>query len=360
MPHLMVPTRFTRLSVVQLLGGMAGSGYGGALVVQSLLNMAVLGRPLAAHSSSLWKQLALGVAWPISWVIVAAGFLLLPDTFRMGLRWVLGFLVSYLGYALLAQDASAGGQFVLLLPVLIASHIARPLQAWLTCALACAVSAIVSLAVLSADLAILSVIVVVSTCVITTATVLDLTARHARTEASLRELAEKDHLTGLFTRRVLDRRVSDCVAKRQDGLGTALLLLDLDHFKVVNDTYGHPVGDALLQHIASALRQVTRPSDVACRLGGDELAILIPDVTHQEARAVAERACAAVRESRCVLPGGLVIIPQISAGLGYLAPERREGGPDASELSCIERLYTLADSRLYHAKRHRRGELVGT
>lgn len=360
MPHLMAPNRLSKLASVQLLGGMAGFGYGGALLVQSLLNLAVLGRPLAAHPSSLWRQLGLGVAWPLSWVVVAAGFLLLPGVFRMGLHWVLGFLFAYLGYALLAQDASAGGQFVLLLPVLIASQIARPLQAWLTCAFTCAVSAIVSLSILSADLAILSILVVVSTCVITTTTVLNLTALHARTEADLRELAEKDHLTGLFTRRVLDRRAEDCVAKPEADHGTALLLMDLDHFKVVNDTYGHPVGDALLRHVARTLRDVTRPSDVACRLGGDELALLIPDVTHEEGRAIAERACASVRESRCELPDGLVIIPQISAGLGFLIPGPAEAAADASELSCIERLYALADSRLYHAKRHRRGELVQT
>ncbi len=96
-------------------------------------------------------------------------------------------------------------------------------------------------------------------------------------EASARDLAMRDPLTGLPNRTLLAQRAVaalDPVALCQTGSGPALLLIDLDRFKTVNDTLGHPVGDALLRLVAKRLRATVRPEDVVARLGGDEFAVL--------------------------------------------------------------------------------------
>ncbi|HET6521465.1 MAG TPA: EAL domain-containing protein [Geminicoccaceae bacterium] len=96
-----------------------------------------------------------------------------------------------------------------------------------------------------------------------------------RAEERIRELAHHDDLTGLPNRRLLDDRLQQAVARaRRSGEGVALLLLDLDHFKDINDTLGHPLGDRLLRAIAVRLGQGLRASDTLARLGGDEFAVI--------------------------------------------------------------------------------------
>ena len=118
----------------------------------------------------------------------------------------------------------------------------------------------------------------------------DLTERK-RYEEKLRYNAVHDHLTDLPNRTLLFDRLSISLAQAQrDGHVVAVIMLDLDEFKKVNDTYGHGVGDNLLQEVASRLTRMLRKGDTIARLGGDEFVLLLPDLPHGEvARNVAER-----------------------------------------------------------------------
>ncbi len=95
--------------------------------------------------------------------------------------------------------------------------------------------------------------------------------------SELREQAEKDELTGLWNRRSFERFGQVLAAQNKDGPPSCLILLDLDHFKSINDTYGHPAGDEVLRQVAALLRSSVRSSDIAARFGGEEFAVLIPD-----------------------------------------------------------------------------------
>ncbi len=131
----------------------------------------------------------------------------------------------------------------------------------------------------------------------------DITDRK-RFESQLQFMADHDPLTGLLNRRKfeaeLERHIEHVKRYGPDG---ALLMLDLDHFKAVNDTLGHSAGDQLIVSIAGVLRQRVRASDVLARLGGDEFAVLLPRADHAEAARVAGALVEAVRTSTALLGG---------------------------------------------------------
>jgi diguanylate cyclase (GGDEF)-like protein len=115
----------------------------------------------------------------------------------------------------------------------------------------------------------------------------------------LQREADEDSLSGLRTRRRFEEEVRGAMARsRRDGTTGALLMLDLDHFKAVNDSHGHPAGDTLIEEVAEVLRKRTREGDVLGRLGGDEFAIALPSCRPDEANVVAESIVMAVREHR--------------------------------------------------------------
>ena len=117
-----------------------------------------------------------------------------------------------------------------------------------------------------------------------------------RLELALQHLADHDHLTELYNRRAfehqLQRQIAQC--QRRAAPPAALLLVDLDGFKLVNDTHGHAVGDELLVAIANTLRRRLRTSDCIARIGGDEFAIILSDTTAPQAAGVAEDVAAEV------------------------------------------------------------------
>jgi diguanylate cyclase (GGDEF)-like protein len=112
----------------------------------------------------------------------------------------------------------------------------------------------------------------------------------------LAELAARDPLTGLHNRTVLDERLSEAITKAQAGTTAALLYLDLDSFKIVNDTLGHGAGDRLLVRIADLLREATRSGDTIARFGGDEFVLILASVQREQALAIAERIRALMEE----------------------------------------------------------------
>jgi diguanylate cyclase (GGDEF)-like protein len=131
-----------------------------------------------------------------------------------------------------------------------------------------------------------------------------------RTQERLTYLADHDSLTGLVNRRALNERLA-CQFRPRDDL--ALLYLDLDGFKAVNDAYGHPAGDAVLVEVARRVRAEVREGDVAARLGGDEFAVLCPDLDPDGAGELAERLRRAVSEP--IAGDGVMLHVGVSIGV---------------------------------------------
>jgi diguanylate cyclase (GGDEF)-like protein len=158
--------------------------------------------------------------------------------------------------------------------------------------------------------------------------------------ARLKRLNESDPLTLLHNRRHLEERLPLQIEKAQrDGTALAVAALDLDHFKKVNDSHGHPVGDQVLIELAERLRQACRSTDVLARVGGEEFLILLPETNLRQARGVAERIRRQIAETPFLTAAGPV---SITASLGVARRMKGEGGAS---------LQARADRALYRAKR---------
>ncbi|GAB7190812.1 hypothetical protein NUM3379_15190 [Kineococcus sp. NUM-3379] len=170
--------------------------------------------------------------------------------------------------------------------------------------------------------------------------------RYEALAEQLAELSARDHLTGLANRRRLDTELDRL--RGEDPHGTlALAVTDLDDFKRVNDTFGHQVGDVVLQRVADVLRQVSRRGDVAARMGGEEFVLLMPATTAEEAVARCERLRRGVAALSFddVVPGLRVTT---STGVA-------QAGPDGT----CEDLLRRADALLYEAKRSGKNRVAG-
>jgi two-component system cell cycle response regulator len=155
------------------------------------------------------------------------------------------------------------------------------------------------------------------------------------------ELALFDPLTGLNNRRFLENHLAtmlDNARVRRTPL--TLMILDIDHFKQVNDTYGHDCGDEVLKSFADRLRGIVRGGDLLCRLGGEEFVIVMPNVELSAAARIAERARRAIEQEPFVIDAGGSAIP-VTTSIGVA-----ERGPDDDTST----LYRRADRALYRAK----------
>lgn len=167
----------------------------------------------------------------------------------------------------------------------------------------------------------------------------DAIERH-RLYAELIAAATKDELTGLPNRRLfLDRAEAACRAARRHGHHFALLYVDVDRFKAVNDTFGHEAGDELLKQVGRRLSKCVREEDTVARLGGDEFVVLLPGVHHQASKTVEEKIQAAFKEE-FVLPSGAHVTREPSIGLAVYP----EDGDDVAALT------RAADKRMYADK----------
>ncbi len=165
--------------------------------------------------------------------------------------------------------------------------------------------------------------------------------------AELHGLATRDSLTQAYNRRYLLERMELEVGRAvRTGQPLALLMIDADEFKAINDRFGHPTGDRVLRCLAEVCGQTLRPYDVLARLGGEEFAVLLPDTALQQACDVAGRVLTAVSQLQLDSVAGEPLTVSVSVGVGVLASTDRDGA------ALLER----ADAALYQAKRNGRNQ----
>jgi diguanylate cyclase (GGDEF)-like protein len=166
----------------------------------------------------------------------------------------------------------------------------------------------------------------------------------------LREQARVDALTGLLNRAALDDALLGVASSHErNGQAACLMMMDLDHFKQINDRYGHGVGDDVLRRVGELLRKHSRPYDTVCRFGGDEFGVIFGQTEGAGALAAAQRILEALRATR-VSAAGVEIGLTCSAGLVCTEPT-----PEFFEPADLMK---AADAALYRAKNSGRDQLV--
>ena len=172
-----------------------------------------------------------------------------------------------------------------------------------------------------------------------------LSRRLKNAEQKLQQIAITDELTGLKNRRYLLERLNiELIRMRRSGRPLACIIFDLDHFKQVNDTFGHQAGDHALREIASHVQEQCRANDILSRFGGEEFVVILPDTDPAGAREIAERLRRTILSCRITLADGQVLTLTASFGVAGLAKAPRN--LDQAEVDLLNR----ADEALYRAK----------
>tara|TARA_R110002020_G_scaffold19053_25_gene66186 strand:+ start:1359 stop:2123 length:765 start_codon:yes stop_codon:yes gene_type:complete len=163
-------------------------------------------------------------------------------------------------------------------------------------------------------------------------------------------VARTDSLTACLNRGAFTARVSSLLAQREEGTSSALLMIDADNFKAINDLFGHDWGDDALAIIARSIRAVLRSGELVGRMGGEEFAVYLPDLDQYQAEAIAERIRRSVRLAN-FSPDGQRHLLSVSIG-----------GAVFSGAAAFADLFRIADQRLYEAKRagRNRATIVNT
>ncbi|MCX7176305.1 MAG: GGDEF domain-containing protein [Proteobacteria bacterium] len=162
-----------------------------------------------------------------------------------------------------------------------------------------------------------------------------------RLKEALQYLAGHDTLTGAFARRAfIDLAEREQARGRRSGQPMVLLMVDLDHFKTVNDSHGHQVGDLVLQRFAGIAQACLRRQDIFGRYGGEEFMVMLPDTSRDTALMVAERICATVAKTPVIIEGQDSSI-RITVSIGVAVGDYKTG---------LDRLIGLADEAMYRAK----------
>jgi len=171
---------------------------------------------------------------------------------------------------------------------------------------------------------------------------------NARFMEEVETIAITDSLTGLYNHREFQKRLMEEIERgKRYGKEFSLLMLDMDHFKVINDTHGHPVGDAVLKETAKIIKKSVRNVDLPARYGGEEFAVILPETSGEQAKKVAERIRKAIDQSSFAIPDGHPVHLSISVGIASfpLDADSREG------------LIISADEALYFAKERGRNKV---
>lgn len=257
----------------------------------------------------------------------------------------------------ITHDRSTTAQVFFVFPVLYAGAQLRKPAAIAVCAAAAVGDAVVVLSGSPTGRAYADVVFVGLALGASAAVLIVAGERNDRLIAQLERQAAIDPLTGLTTRRVLDAAMRSALEGAGDTSGTALILLDVDHFKAINDVHGHPAGDAVLQQLARILLANCRPDDLVSRLGGDEIALLLPACPLAKAAERAGDMLQAVRRHRFTVdnpatatsgadPALLKIT--LSIGVAHVPTSADD----------LRSLYSAADTALYEAKRNGRNQVV--
>jgi len=170
----------------------------------------------------------------------------------------------------------------------------------------------------------------------------------------LQRYALEDSLTGLNNRRAfMNAAETELKRAKRDQTAITVALLDIDHFKKVNDTYGHEVGDKVLQHFAGILKTSFRAGDITGRIGGEEFAIVLPRIDRKGAIAILQRLCDSVARTPCEYKGtgGVKGVLNYTISIGFTGPALI--GDDT-----IDGLLAEADAGLYEAKRQGRNRVL--
>jgi len=185
-----------------------------------------------------------------------------------------------------------------------------------------------------------------------TAGEIEMLAKFARIvvdDLELRRIAGRDQLTGALTRRAfLDHAAKEIARFERYGRPASLAMIDIDRFKSINDTHGHPAGDAVLRQIGAVLLSIKRPNDTLGRIGGEEFAMLMPEADAGAALQAAERFREAIAEAKIELAPGEALSITASFGVAPLTPL----------VSSPETWISRADAPLYAAKRNGRNRCV--
>lgn len=171
-------------------------------------------------------------------------------------------------------------------------------------------------------------------------------SREVKLEEQLKERANTDHLTKLASRARFIELAEKAVGEiKHDGSLGALIFLDIDHFKKINDAYGHDVGDQLLKEVGKICLETVRDDDTCGRLGGEEFAVLAPNTDLEAARAIAERLREAIMQIATL--GAAKVFVSASFGVAQITPEDKD----------FKDAYKRADRALYRAKNEGRNRV---
>lgn len=290
------------------------------------LRLAILPAVLP-YALALWRRAPLWAASALGWVAVLGweiGFLLILGRLEHGMAVGLaGFMYFLMMPLVMMRGLSLAGNLALLVTVVV-------------------VPLVSSRAGWTGRLDDARYLTLLGPAAIMNAMALGLAAAQHRRVRQLRGIIEAsartDALTGLANRRAFDERLrQEAQRSARYGPAPALLLADLDHFKRVNDTYGHPVGDLVLRAVADRCRQAVRDADLVARVGGEEFAILLVAAGDEQLRQVAERVRGLVAGEPVEVGGGVRLRCTISVGGAVLDGE-------------VDELVAAADRALYAAK----------
>jgi len=168
-------------------------------------------------------------------------------------------------------------------------------------------------------------------------------------QKQLKEQANRDYLTGLYNRRYFNEVAQDLIyISKREKKDFSVIMLDIDKFKKINDTYGHIVGDNVIKTLANTIIETVRKSDIVSRYGGEEFAMLLPFTNKQGARTIAEKIRKKVANKKIISHDGKIIQFTVSLGVASILPTDKN----------IEEALNRADEALYNAKESGRNKVV--
>lgn len=197
------------------------------------------------------------------------------------------------------------------------------------------------MATTKADLIVAAILLSGGAFVLIVARLSDMTTSDIVRIASLERDVMRDPMTGAYNRRYLDSRLDEEISRvRRSNGSLSALMIDLDHFKDVNDIYGHQIGDEVIRHVSSLIMSQIRVSDIMVRYGGEEFLVLAPDSAPADAAELGNRLLHHIRSQCLTLPTGAILPATASIGIATLGDAETQG-------SFLRR----ADEALYDAKR---------